>query len=91
MKYSSRLIPNKHLANIMRCKGTAITCLLFSLITTEDSQTNQDCISHGNTLISETNAGLETEEPQQPLLKSYDPKKLGNESFTRDFKAEWYK
>ena len=31
------------------------------------------------------------EGPQQPLLKSYDPKKLGNESFSRDFNPEWYK
>ena len=75
----------------LRRLSSLITCSLFSLITTEDSQTNQDCISHVNTLTSETNAGLETEGPQQPLLKSYDPKELGNESFTRDFKPEWYK
>jgi hypothetical protein len=36
-------------------------------------------------------SSLQTEGPQQPLLKSYNPKKFGNESFARDFNPDWYK
>ena len=28
---------------------------------------------------------------QQPLLKNFDPNKVGNELFTRDFSPRWYK
>ena len=31
------------------------------------------------------------EGPQQPILKCYDPKKFGSESFSRDFNPAWYK
>ena len=31
------------------------------------------------------------ESPQQPILKCYDPKKFGSESFSRDFNPAWYK
>ena len=31
------------------------------------------------------------EGPQQPMLKCYDPKKIGSESFSRDFNPAWYK
>ena len=31
------------------------------------------------------------EGPQQPILKCYDPKKFGSESFSRDFNSAWYK
>ena len=31
------------------------------------------------------------EGPQQPILKCYDPKKFGSESFSRDFSPAWYK
>ena len=28
--------------------------------------------------------------PKQPILKSYDPRKFGNDIYTRDFNADWY-
>ena len=28
--------------------------------------------------------------PKQPILKSYDPKKVGNENATRNFISDWY-
>ena len=28
--------------------------------------------------------------PKQPILKSYNPKKFGNENATRDFNSKWY-
>ena len=31
------------------------------------------------------------ESPQQPILKHYNPKKFGSESFSRDFNPAWYK
>lgn len=31
------------------------------------------------------------EGPHQPILKCYDPKKFGSESFSRDFNPAWYK
>ncbi|KAL9983000.1 hypothetical protein ACROYT_G005120 [Oculina patagonica] len=31
------------------------------------------------------------EDPQQPILKFYDPKKSASESFSRDFNPAWYK
>ena len=31
------------------------------------------------------------EGPLQPILREYKPQKFGNETFTRDFKAQWFK
>ena len=31
------------------------------------------------------------EGPLQPVLREYKPQKFGNETFTRDFKAQWFK
>ena len=65
---------------------------VFSLITIVDGQANQDLVpTPVHTLKSGANSGLYIEGPQQPLLKIYERKQLGNESFTRDFNPEWYK
>ena len=72
---------------------------LKSAITYNGAPDKSDIVDGAHNLSLDTNLCSGTcltssdidESPEQPILKCYDPKKFGSESFSRDFNPAWYK
>lgn len=71
----------------------------MSAITDNNAPDKSDIVDGAHNSSLDTNLCSSTcqtssdidESPQQPILKHYNPKKFGSESFSRDFNPVWYK